>query len=127
MSKIPTYVKFSDGLWYRNPIIGIDATWFICYDDDEPIELVISAKSIGKARVMWRIIESHFRKRGQSITQRGNLRPCGERLFSKDKETPKFKHAYNVWVWISNPPADLVMRHDGVHDERPKMEGVYYD
>lgn len=125
MSKVHTYVKCSDGKWYIYPILGIDGTWFICYD---PIELVIAAKGMGKAKVVARIVESHFRKRGQSITLRGNIRPCGERLFQgKHEKKPTFKRAYNVRICVTNPPVDLVLRHDGVFDERPKTEGVYYD
>lgn len=125
MSKIGVLVKCSDGKWYSHPILGIDDNWFICYD---PIELVISAKSIGKARVVARIVESHFRKRGSSIELKGNVRPCGERLFQgKQDKRAKFKQAYNVWVYMNNPPVDLILRHSGVFETRPKMEGVYYD
>ena len=118
-------VKCSDGQWYSHPILGLDDTWFICYD---PIELVVQAKSIGKAKVVGRIVESHFRKRGQSITQQGNVRPCGERLFQgKHDKVPKCRQAFNVRVCVTNPPVDLILRHDGVFDERPKTEGVYND
>lgn len=127
MSKIGVMVKCNDGKWYSHPIFGIDDNWFICYDDDDPIELVVAAKSIGKAHLTWRIVESHFRKRRQSISQRGNMRPCGERMFAIGKETPRFRKAFHVWVNISNPPIDLMMKHSGVFDERPKTEGVYYD
>lgn len=128
MSKIGVIVKCSDGQWYSHPVLGLDDTWFICYDDDDPIELVIQAKSIGKARVVARIVESHFRKRGQSITLRGNIRPCGERMFKgKTDKVHKCRPAYNVWVNISNPPVDLILEHSGVFEDRPKMEGVYYD
>jgi len=122
MSKVGVYVKCSDGKWYSHPTLGMDMTWFICYDDDDPIELVIAAKSIGSARVKYRIVESHFRKRGCPIEPAGNLRPCGGRIFGK-----KFKDSYNVWVKLRVPPAELVMDHKGVFDERPDKECVYYD
>ena len=127
MSKIGVMVKCSDGRWYSHPILAMNDKWFICYDDDEPIELVIQAKNIGMARLTYRIIESQFRKRGCGISQRGNLRRCGERLFAKGKETPEFREAYNVWIYVSNPPSALVMKHNGVFEDRPKTEGVYYD
>jgi len=43
MSLVPTWVKATDGLFYKNPILyGED--WYICFDDDDPPELVISNK-----------------------------------------------------------------------------------
>ena len=40
MSLVPTYVLAQDGYWYKNPVLGT-ASWFLCYDDDDPIEIVI--------------------------------------------------------------------------------------
>jgi len=45
MSLIPTYVLAEDGVFYKNPCLhGVyeDKIWYICWDDDDPTELVIS-------------------------------------------------------------------------------------
>lgn len=43
MSLVPTYVQSTSGKWYKNPVIEAeDGTWFVCWDDDDPIELVIA-------------------------------------------------------------------------------------
>lgn len=39
MSLVPAFVKADDGRYYENPIIEGD-DWFICWDDDDPVELV---------------------------------------------------------------------------------------
>jgi hypothetical protein len=49
MSKVPTYVQAIDGKFYQEPTI-IGEGWFICFDDDDPPELVIE-QPIKKAAV----------------------------------------------------------------------------
>lgn len=42
MSLIPTYAQSREGNWYRNPTIRADdGSWFVCWDDREPVELVV--------------------------------------------------------------------------------------
>lgn len=41
MSIGPTFVKAYDGYFYQDPILRGDG-WFICFDEDEPPELVIA-------------------------------------------------------------------------------------
>lgn len=41
MSLSPIYVKCRDGKYYKNPVITDDKDFYICFDDDEPIEIVI--------------------------------------------------------------------------------------
>lgn len=44
MSVISVWVKSTDGLLYRDPVLrGISPyDWFLCFDEDEPPELVLS-------------------------------------------------------------------------------------
>ncbi len=45
MSLATTYARADDGLYYANPILrNKDHRWFICWDDDDPVELVIRDK-----------------------------------------------------------------------------------
>lgn len=42
MSQVPTWVKAKDGQFYQDPVLrGED--WFLCFDDDDPPELVMKA------------------------------------------------------------------------------------
>lgn len=41
MSLVSTYVRAVDGKLYRNPVIRGEG-WFLCFDDDDPPELVVS-------------------------------------------------------------------------------------
>lgn len=40
MSLVSTYVRAADGKLYKNPSVRGDF-WFVCFDDDEPPELVV--------------------------------------------------------------------------------------
>lgn len=40
MSLYPTYVLTDSGEWFRDPVIRGDG-WFLCFDEDEPPELVV--------------------------------------------------------------------------------------
>lgn len=41
MSLVPTYVKTQSGIFLKNPVIeGVG--WFICFDDNDPPEIVIA-------------------------------------------------------------------------------------
>ncbi|MCK5601730.1 hypothetical protein KAR91_07680, partial [Candidatus Pacearchaeota archaeon] len=44
MSLVSTYVKTTDGKWYQS-LVYREEGWFICFDDDDPIELVIRKSS----------------------------------------------------------------------------------
>lgn len=45
MSLVSTYVRAVDGQLYRNPIIYGDG-WFVCFDDDDPMELVVFERTV---------------------------------------------------------------------------------
>lgn len=40
MSLVSTFVQSTSGRWYKNPVIR-GADFFVCWDDDDPIELVV--------------------------------------------------------------------------------------
>ena len=44
MSLVSTWVRATDGFLYQNPKLH-GKGWFICFDDDDPVELVISNRS----------------------------------------------------------------------------------
>jgi len=45
MSLVPTYVRARDGYWYEDPVIEFPEG-FICFDDDDPPELVLWRASL---------------------------------------------------------------------------------
>ena len=48
MSLVAIWVLADDGRWYEDPTIAPpDNSWYICFDDDDPIELVIRAAAWG--------------------------------------------------------------------------------
>jgi hypothetical protein len=61
MSKVPTWVLAVDGRVYQDPVLeGPD--WFLCFDDDEPPELVIALLRTVPKGGSWRWIEERTRE-----------------------------------------------------------------
>ena len=46
MSLVPMYVKCRDGSWYREPVL-VFAEGFVCFDDEDPPELVLWLRDDG--------------------------------------------------------------------------------
>ena len=77
MSLVSTYVRATDGLLYKEPVLS-GKGWIICFDDDDPPELVITEKSKLNPISLLKSIDlkySKLRKTGNSRTMRcfGNL------------------------------------------------------
>lgn len=45
MSMYSVWIKCQDGRWYEDPIWTEIGKWFICLDDDDPPELVMTKKA----------------------------------------------------------------------------------
>jgi hypothetical protein len=111
MSLVSTWVAAVDGRFYQNPILEGDG-WFVCFDDDDPPELVIS-KTLQKtpqqvlqdAGIPWRSVDKP--------------RDSGERIFKK-----KWKWAKTCFFELSNP-IPVPQRFDAVSDN-PTGQGCYY-
>ena len=44
MSLVSTYVQDAEGNWHKNPSLYNDTgNWYLCYDDSDPIELVVKS------------------------------------------------------------------------------------
>lgn len=115
MSLVSTYVLADDGKWYREPVLADDThMWFICFDDDEPPELVFR-EGIGINPYMI------FDDIGLKAKLKGGPRYSG-RLFDNE-----FHDAISVFLKIKRPiPADRIKEHDGIITELP-AQGVMYD
>lgn len=116
MSLVSTYVQSQEGNWYKNPVIKSDG-WFICWDDDEPIELVIDKDSgfslssilAGLAKRGWKLV----------LIGRGST---SERMFGR-----KFIPAYSYFLkQVALGPTDKLLEGNKYEAERPQGQGVFY-
>ena len=115
MSLVPTYVKATDNLFYKDPTLS-GSGWFICFDDDEPPELVITLKSnLNPVKLldMLDIKYSNLRKGTQS-----------GRMFGKGF---KFKTAQSYFFNLESPlNPKFITEHEG-RTKSIKGDCVFYD
>lgn len=137
MSLVATYVQANDGQWYANPVLRGKVEgrpWFIVYDDDDPIELVVNATTREEAERMKVEIGNLLKEHGCEMRpySMSRFKPAtkiimeqrGGRLFGGANS--KFKPAFRAWITIAAPPVKLITSHDGVWDSYPHRQGVYY-
>lgn len=136
MSLVSTYVEASDGLFYREPILSAPG-WYICWDDDDPIELVIDmegAKDKGEAKKRLLVIIEAIQLYDLLImpTEPKGFR-WSDRLYPPDWK--KFRKSMSVFVEIvsGQVPVELITKHNGTVEKDPetggpkgKMDCVYY-
>lgn len=124
MSLVPTYVLADDNEFYKDPTInGID--FFICFDDDDPPELVIMAPGV-KLDDMHDIDLRAMQKRAKEILESLNISAifngvgysCG-RVFDDDPMSADFKPAYAVSLTINKRiPVLAITEHEGLYEGR---------
>ena len=128
MSLVPTFVKMANEKWYKNPTL-FDETyeWFICFDDDDPPEIVIAKldRQLSKA-IRWDLIEKTLFK-FDIVARILSHHECGQRIFPPNHDN--FQPAVNAYLSIHQPIdlKNLKIKHDGVFDQMPSEEGVYFD
>jgi len=114
------FVKFDDGKWYRGGALG-EEDWFICFDEDEPPELVIKKGAFKNGLTPEKIIE----KIGLDADIAGKLKTFAGRCFTKDL---KLEPAVTVFLRIYSPPPEKwVKDYDKVYDKVPESEGTYFE
>ena len=130
MSLVSTYVQMDDDRWYKNPVIGQGKQWFICYDDDDPIELVVTAQANGHATRKRERVQELLREQGCEMypilakkTKKPYMKNGHMRLFGTNHE---FLPAFTTWVWLTRPPICFLLNHDGVSSELPPGDKVFY-
>ena len=121
MSLVGTYVQTQEGHWYADPTIwGENREWFICYDDDDPIELVIKSSS---EKTVDTILQD-LRKNGWvlRVLSRGL---SGQRVFD---ESFTFVPAKSYFLrQVQKGPTDQMMGDSKRLDKKPNGQGAYYD
>ena len=121
MSLCSTFVQADDGLWYRNPVVE-GKGWFVCWDDDDPIELVVQAKdkpeADRKAAEVIKLIEAN----GGKLTITSRWHGGMERNFGHYD----FHPARCCWVEFRSVPASMLRSDDPPMISRPKRDCVFY-
>ena len=118
MSLVSTYVRATDGLLYKNPELK-GKGWFIIFDDDDPVELVIK-KDLGidpqKLLKDLGIKYSDFREHSD----------YGERCFGKGYN---FKPAISYFFELTNrlDPKTIKYHEGTVKSTHDVFQGVFYD
>jgi hypothetical protein len=118
MSMVSTYVLADSGAWYKNPVLGCPGyDYFICFDDDDPIELVIADHSGLSPEQVFKYLGIDAK-----ITSRRSHHSM--RVFGNDM---RFENARSWWISIEKPiPAKHITESDGIVTEEP-FQGVLYD
>lgn len=109
MSLVSTYVRATDGQFYKNPVIEGD-NWFICFDDREPPEMVVK--------------EGAYPPELAYFQPTSSLVPCGQRVFEQEWDFAPARHQWGKLVGPIPVPDDD--NHDGKCN-RPPGGCVIYD
>lgn len=116
MSLVSTYVRADNGKMYRNPVLRGEG-WFVCFDDDEPVEIVIADETGIKEP------NAFLRSMGIKPHRMGKAMKGGSRSFEGG-----FKPAKSWFFEITHPiPAKLITSHDGIVERDEIFQGVIYD
>ncbi|MDX1701712.1 MAG: hypothetical protein R3250_13885 [Melioribacteraceae bacterium] len=134
MSLVSTYVVMANGACYKNPTLFDESgDWFICFDDEEPPEIVIRQAVISHSR------KSRVRQISEKLEELGisakitDSRVCGHRNFGHATNDPKkteFEPAVAAFLKLKKRiPLDHVQyTADSVHVELPRgIECVILD
>lgn len=128
MSLVPTWVRMNDGKFYQNPVIA-GAGWYICFDDDDPPELVVSVPCHRHIKEFFNgDINAFF----EALEIPAELDPpkqrgirCG-RCFGKSM---KIQNAVSFWLRLTaRPPVERMITYNGRPSEtKPTADCVIYD
>jgi hypothetical protein len=118
MSLVSTFVQSQEGNWYKNPIVKGDG-WFICWDDDEPIELVMK-KGMG---LQIPTILAELKKQGWELAPGGHVQKNAQRIFDDDE----FHPAMSVFLKQKRlGPTEKMLEGNERMAKKPEGDGVYY-
>lgn len=130
MSLVPTFVKCVDGAFYKNlvyksrpatPDTRPGRDWFVCFDDDEPVEVVIRTHpgqpSVGTVIVTLGLPVKSVKASGRGVHMRsfnGTMRNAVSYFLTvEDKPFPEpWRGGVDTW--------------DSRTEKLPRGEGVFY-
>ncbi len=125
MSLVAHYIKTTSGLWYKDLVI-YGENWYLCFDDDDPPEIVIKKqKSIPRKErkeIICRCLNSV--KISVKILSHSDQ---GERLFPP--EYKRFSPAIQGFVKITGKIdlTNLTYLSTKSFKSNPEYQGVFYD
>lgn len=123
MSLVSTYVKADNGKFYENPVLSGEG-WFICFDDEDPAELVIQKSgSLGK-KLLVKDVLSLIGMKTKGLRKYDSY---AQRNFGKGTKLD-FKPAIAYFFEPVNPiNHKFITEHDGVVAENKIHQGVIYN
>ena len=116
MSLVSTYVRADDGLFYNDPTLSREG-WFICFDDEEPPELVVAEDSEVNFKDVFKMLGIDYK----GVKER---RMGGERMFDG-----RFRRALSYFFELKEPiPTKYITESDGTIESPEEVgQGVFYD
>jgi hypothetical protein len=124
MSLVSTFIKGTDGNFYQNPVYFRD-DWFICFDDDDPIELVVKIKAnLNPSDIMAQLEGFPAYRIEKHSTCTRFFHHSGNRRLSGEPAIAYWIHLTPEGVFKPFPVPDAF---DGDFSELPKgWQGVFY-
>lgn len=115
MSLVSSYVQAKDGLFYKNPQLS-GKGWFICFDDDEPPELVIAINNVLSPEDIFKMCNIDVR------VLKSKSKKYALRLFHG-----KFKSAKSIFFELLSPlDEEKITEHEGAFKYKEIGQGVIY-
>jgi len=107
MSLGPTAVQSLERVWFKDPLV-VGEGWFVCWDDDDPIELVVAHFSDHTPEEVVSLLQAQ----GWEVKMRGEARSSGLRCFP-DAEGKFGDSMFPAWCcWLEQeegPPEKLLV------------------
>lgn len=121
MSLVPTFVLAIDGKFYKDPVLKGD-DWFLCFDDDEPPEVVVRRSGRTSAEEVKQKVQTILDALLLKWSFISNRPRFVGRCFNGD-----IKKAASMFVRIDSP-IPVPQKHDGVFAgaQIKRQECVYY-
>lgn len=119
MSLVPTYTYCKDNIWYEDLVYAdLTDSWFICFDDDDPVELVVFEDcKMSPKQILKEVKIPYTSLRKENENQR--IRPA----------TGGFAFAKSYFLKVINEPFPTPFfgcKWDSACDKRPIKECVIY-
>jgi hypothetical protein len=130
MSMISDYELADDGKWYEHAVIGEPKKWYVCFDDEDPPQLVIRKMRVGQGDRMELYMEvealiQQF-KLPFEIVSRNSDHDC---MFPDvtGRWNGKMLKATSYVVRLTGTiPSALIICFKDVFDRKPNGDGVFY-
>ena len=115
MSLVSTCVQADDNKIYKNPILSGE-DFFICFDDDDPPELVIKTLDKSDTELHQRALDI-INSIGLKASLKNNPSKSSRIFNHNTNNSFKFTDAISYFINIEAPiPANNITKHDGIYD-----------